>query len=555
MRVHVRFSLLALLVGVLVAASATAAQAAAPSVASFYAANCKVNTCKKVPPAEEKEKAELEGFTQAAGHPNFGITDFTVSSTGAPPKVIPDGILTHIRTDVAPGVATNPESPEKCTFEEFGKEFEPAPGAHTGLYEAPGCSEPGSLIGVNQVVVWVEAIASDLPLEGKVYNLLQPTGLASDFGVALPLPKALTEALLKIPTPQLYAHTLIEGNVEWGAEANGTGKADYHDYFEIKVSPLLPLLSSRLVFNGRAGAGGKEAFITNPTSCTGIGPQTTTHLKLEFEAGETASALYETPIGTSECGAVPFNPGFAFTQGSKTSDATDALLTELSLPHQEGGAEIDSSQVNTATVTLPPGLTLNPSAASGLEACTPAEIGIGTKNPISCPEGSDLGTVSLDVPGLPSGSLQGHIYLGGPESGPITAPPYTLYVAASSDRYGVVVRVKGETTPDPVTGRLTTVFKENPEQPFSNLTLHFNGGTLAPLANGLSCEASTATTTFTPFTNTEAKSPTGNFEITGCAAPLSFAPTQASTAEPAQGGANTTFTLNFVRPQGNQYLA
>jgi hypothetical protein len=568
MRVHVRYSLLALLVGAIVAVSATAAQAA-PGIESFFAANCKVNTCKKVPPAEEKEKAELEGFTQAAGHPNFGITDFKVKTVGAFPNQAPEGvdgkgggIVTHVRTDVAPGVSTNPQAVPMCSMAEFnGVAGEVAPGS--GLFLEPTC-KPESEIGLNDVVVWLGPEASpkggDLPIANNVvYNLQQPQGLASDFGVAVKLPKALTEALLGGPTPQLYAHTLIEGSVEWGAEAAGTGKSDYHDYFEINVSPALPLISSRLTFKGNIGVGG---FLTNPTSCTGIGPQTTTKLALKFEKGESDEANYSTPIGTDGCGIVPFEPGFGLTQGNKASDQPDGITTEFSLPHDPVPTlpHLDSSQVKTATVVLPEGITLNPSAAAGLEACTPeqfgknATTGVNTKGPVACPEGSRLGTVALNVPGLPDGSLTGHAYLGGPASGPITGPPYTLYVAAESERYAVVVRLKGETVPDATTGRLTTTFASNPEQPFSNLTVHFNGGPLAPLANSLKCEASSATTTFTPFTNTAAKSPLASFEVNGCAATLPFAPTQSTSSEPGQGGANSTFTLNFGRAPGEQYL-
>ena len=63
---------------------------------------------------------------------------------------------------------------------------------------------------------------------------------------------------------------------------------------------------------------------------------------------------------------------------------------------------------------------------------------------MGCAKTSELGTVSLEVPTLPSGSLKGKIYLGGPESGPITGPPYTLYVDAESKRYGVSVRDRSE---------------------------------------------------------------------------------------------------------------
>ncbi len=121
-------------------------------------------------------------------------------------------------------------------------------------------------------------------------------------------------------------------------------------------------------------------------------------------------------------------------------------------------------------------MTLNPSAAHGLEACTEKQSRIHTSElGFGCPGGSKIGTVALNVPGLPEGSLKGNIYLGGPASGPITAPPYTMYVDAESERYGIAVRLKGLVTPNETTGRLTTTFSENPEQPFSNLTLTLHG--------------------------------------------------------------------------------
>lgn len=394
MRLHARTSLLALLTGALIAVSLPAAAQGAPGIANFFAANCKVDTCKRTigeTPKEELEKAQAEGFTQAGGHPNWGVTDFTVKTVPVGGGIVaPEGVLTHVRTDVAPGVSTNPETVPKCSLNEFGEEFEPAPGIHTGLYFEPECEVESngvnSEVGVNEVVVFAENKEGekfDIPLTGTVYNLEPPAGLASDYGVALPLPKAITEELLSGYPGQLYAHTFIKGSVEWGAEPEGTGKADYHDYFEIEVSPLLPLISSRLSFKGNTG---ERGFITNPTTCTGTGPQTTTTLKLKYEKGETAEAKYSPPIGTENCGLVPFNPGFAVAQTTKGSDLPDGLTTEFSLPHntvaeEESKKIYDSSQVKTATVALPEGITINPSAAAGLEACTPEEIGIGTKNP------------------------------------------------------------------------------------------------------------------------------------------------------------------------------
>ena len=108
---------------------------------------------------------------------------------------------------------------------------------------------------------------------------MQPEGLASEFGVALKLPKALTEAELET-TPQrnarrrksqYYAHTLIEGNVEWGKEAKGTNQGDYHDYFEIHVSPALPLLTLAPDLQGTA----RQRRASSPTRPAVPGHNTT----------------------------------------------------------------------------------------------------------------------------------------------------------------------------------------------------------------------------------------------------------------------------------------
>ena len=203
-------------------------------------------------------------------------------------------------------------------------------------------------------------------------------------------------------------------------------------------------------------------------------------------------------------------------------------------------------------------MTLNPSAAHGLEACTPAQARIHSETfGVGCPVASELGTVSLDVPTLPAGSLTGSMYLGGPESGPITGSPYTVYVVANSEKYGVSVRLKGEVVPNEATGQITMILKENPEQPFSNLSVHLNRGVLTAIANPLVCGTPTGgSTSFVPVSGTPAiNEPFSVSPITGCASPLPFAPTQSTQNQNANAGGNTSFTFNLTRPEGNQYLS
>ncbi len=579
--------------------AAPAAQAAGFGVEKFVAANCIAS--KEACGEEELEsgpfkysypkepslaEAREAGYTQAAGHPAVGITAFKINTVGKFPEEAPTGLVTHVRTDVAPGVSTNPEAVEQCSFKDFGEEIPVLKGS--GLYPAPTCGK-NSEIGENKVVVYLgpqpPPVPSDFPLAGKVYNLEQPQGLASDFGVALPLPTLLTGAKLEkkfaelgnplgeplekeLEAAQYYAHTLIEGNVEWGG--------NYHDYYEIKVSPELPLIASRLSLKGDIGTTGHGGFITNPSNCAGPGPHTTNTVTLKSSVGEEGARNYTAPIGPEGCNGlppfalVPFAPMFSVTPETTQSDKPTGVTADLALPHDPSPTGIDSSQLKNATIVLPEGMTLNPSAATGLKSCAAAEFGIGTRNPITCPSDSRLGTVSLNVPDLPeteSGLLTGNIYLGGTE--PITGgsnpaqPEYTIYVAAETKRYGVLVRLQGTVKPNPATGRVTTEFNDNPEQPFSNITLEFKGGALAPIANPLTCGTATTNASFAPYTgNPAALSPlvepfTVDSNGSGgvCTSPLPFSLGQSTESLPTTGGAPTSFMFNLRRADGQQYLS
>jgi hypothetical protein len=592
MRSYVRISLLALMVGALLVVSAPAAMAVEfPAIEKFVATNCVVETCGQEnvlgPFFEPKAKitvpeAEAEGFTQAGGRVPFGVTDFQIATfeegnpaitPGAYPKKVPTSIVTHLRTDVAPGLATNPFAVEQCTAEDFGDK-EAIPGS--GFYTAPKCGAE-SEIGNNKVTVYAGSVAKDVPLEGAVYNLVPEEGLASEFGVALKIPIPLSGGALKggfekaeaegaVPgvggfpslaeqkfaeEQQYFAHTLIKGNVEWGQQTNGTNQGDYHDYFEIDVSPELPLIRSRLVFFGTSGGD----FITNATSCPG---HNTTTLKETDEEKAVVKKEFTTPIGLNGCGLVPFDPTFSLSPGAGESgfDQPDGISTTVGVPHNPLSA-IDSSQLKTASVKLPPGMTLNPSAAAGLTACTPTQARIHSATPgTDCPASSVLGTVSLNVPTLPDGSLTGNIYLGTPpDGGAITGPPYIIYLDAESARFGVSVRIKGETFPNETTGQVTTVFSENPEQPFTTAALNFKGGALAPIANPLTCDAGTAEGSFLPYTEIGAKTISTPFAATGCPATIPFALTQTTANQTANAGGNTSYTFSLTRPEGNQYLS
>jgi hypothetical protein len=588
MRSQARVWLMAVVCGALLAAFLPAAAQAAFGIEKFAAVNCKeefpecaakksADYAKFYPVEPTATEAEHEGFTQAGGRVPFGITTFKVNTEGPPGQeypagtvsggeiVNPAGIVAHIRTDVAPGLATNPFAPTMCSVASFeghevkveGKVF------HT----APECTS-ASEIGINHAVVFIPAAVAkvaggaDVPLEGKVYDLTPGEGKwASKFGVALNL-----EPLLGAP---LYAHTIINGNVEWGKQAAGTGQSDFHDYFEIEVNPELPLVASRLSFFGNIGKNGAAKkgegdFITNATNCTDS-EDLKTRLALTDLAGVTETKTFTEPIGLEGC-PLAFAPGFSFISGSNGSEQPNQFTATASEEHVPNATDV--SQVRTASFTLPEGMTLNPSAAKELTACTEAQAHLENAAPsregssiwgsafgVGCAASSKIGTVTLEVPTLPAGSLKGDVYLAAPNSGTITEPPYKVIVVANNAEYNVSVRLLGETIPDPVTGQVTTYFNHNPQQPFTSLALKFERGVLAPIANPLVCGTPEGSANFEGNSN-PGKVTTDKFgvSIAGCASPLPFKLAQTTANSNNNAGASTAFTFNLARNDGEQYV-
>jgi hypothetical protein len=523
-RVHV--ALLAALAGVCLSASvlASVAQAAfGPEV--FEDGTCVNKTCTYKSVEEHPEEA----FTQAAGHPPWGGTKFIMKHSGSN---VEGASVKRIRVDVPPGLAANPQAPTpKCSIDQFNKDPKGCPKeSEVGTTEMEAIAEPPGLPPLT------------LPsLEGAVYNLEAPPGLPLDFGIAVE------------PTGELVSpiHLFLEGHVDWSG--------DYHEFFEIdnvpnkaEVNALLPVkaslkvLMSKLNFNGHAGGD----FLTLPSVCSNT---TTSRLELESWSKEIATTETHTPVGVEGCDKVPFEPTVTITPESAASDRPDGATADVKAPQHVGEKEINTSDIKDVRVTLPAGMTLNPSAAHGLAACTAAQIGIGTTSPVTCPAASQVGTVTIETD-LPPGSLTGGVYLGNPGGGPITGPPYTIYLDAEST-LGVSVRLQGSVTADSSTGRLQATFANNPPLPFSDVILKLKGGPRAPVANPLLCGSASVETLFTPYTGGASALSSTPFTTTGCPSPLPFALTQSTQNSSPSAGAYTSYTFNLSREDGQQYLS
>jgi hypothetical protein len=293
-------------------------------------------------------------------------------------------------------------------------------------------------------------------------------------------------------------------------------------------------------------------FMTNPTTCPS-GPLTTT---LSVDSNQhperyiTASAEQAPPTG---CTGLAFNPSISIMPDTVQADAPSGYTVDLAVPQNVEPDGFASSELRKAVVTLPPGLTLDPSVATGLQACSDAQFGMGTTSPPECPTASMIGTNEVISPDVPE-PLHGQVYVGAPEPGNM----YRIFQNIEGD--GLDVKLEGTASPNPVTGQITATFDNLPQLPFSEFKLHFKGGNTAPLANPPTCGRSTTTTDLMPWSGNPDATPSSSFEVSsdglggGCPTIWPFTPVFSAGSNSLVAGAGTTFSLTLTRADQTQYL-
>jgi hypothetical protein len=324
------------------------------------------------------------------------------------------------------------------------------------------------------------------------------------------------------------------------------------------------------------------ALFTNSSDCSGEPLSTTVHMDswehpgtfnadgtpaVEDPSGGWASMTTKAPPVTG-CDLLRFAPeAFTAKPETSTADTPTGLNLDLKIPQNENPHALATPPLRNATVTLPAGLALDPSAASGLAACSEAQIGwlgpVSSTNPgltnftataPTCPDASKIGDLTLTTP-LVDGTLHGSIYLAKQSENPFGSL-LAGYIVVDDEATGTIVKIPGELKTNPQTGQITGIFKENPQLPFSDLKLHFFGGPRGDLATPDACGTYTTTSDLMPWSAPESgpdATPSDSFEINnGCVS--GFTPAfHAGTTSP-QAGAFSPFTLSLGREDNEQGL-
>ncbi len=317
-------------------------------------------------------------------------------------------------------------------------------------------------------------------------------------------------------------------------------------------------------------------FLTLPTSCNE--PLRSTVLADSWdEPGQWQEKTFESPA-LEGCGKLSFDPSLSVEPETQAGSTPTGLKVDVHVPQEgilseQGVAEAD---VKDATVTLPQGMQLNPSAANGLEACSEPDIGFEgfksfeaeTETPAFtstlptpfCPNGSKVGVVHIKTP-LLSHELEGGIYLATQNANPFGSL-VAMYIVAEDSVSGVLVKLAGNVSLNAATGQVVSTFGDTPQTPFEDLRVEFFGGPTGALTTPPSCGTYTTEASFSPWSGTNAApgavAAASSYPITSnCTAPSSpqpFAPGFQAGTNSNQAGAFTPFILTINRPDGHQAL-
>jgi hypothetical protein len=465
----------------------------------------------------------------------------------------PTSFLNRIQVDTPEGLSVNPEALPQCS---------------TADLEAMTCPED-TFVGINYLTVAGQEPEEPNPGEKKC----EPAEECAQVRVAVPVYNLVP--FQGVPSMVGFATAVGEPTFIVGS----LSPVDQHVTFTISniKSPLLggnAIIESRLVFFSNKETNpnpiSNGTYLTMPSNCAG-GQVSFLNLESQgppLEEVSKTSAKYTTPTGATGCANVPFNPEIAVTaDGAKAVDSPEATTVDVGIPF-EPSAPIANSYLKVAKVVLPEGMGINPSAGNKITSCSDAQFHYHTNIPVECPTASQVGTVDVETPSLPNGSLTGEVYVGAPlKNGPGvfgTGEQFRIFIYAHSTRYGVNVRLEGKVFPNAATGQLTAVVPENPQATFRHFRLHFTGGNNSVLSSPNTCGTNTTTTEFTPWSEVpDHNTPTTNTALTtvpgGGACPTTlgarkFVPGYTAKSDSAAAAKYSPFRVTIARADGEQEL-
>jgi hypothetical protein len=543
------------------------------------------------------EKAQLtpenehgQTDTQAGKHP-FQLTntlDFnevlaTNPSTHFIERAVPH-LLKDLQFELPPGMIGNPTAVEQCRDVDF-----------TAVNGIANACPPSTVLGVAMLTIYEPfSLLKTKTASVPIFNLVPAPGEPARFGFYVLKDLVVLDTAVRtgkdygvvvsVRNASQVAHVLRSQVIFWGTP--GDPRHDQSRGWPCVERGLLafePEVESCVPPEPRNEA----PFLTLPTSCEGplvssVFADSWNESGARLADGEIdhndprwKPASTSSPAQTG-CSLLPFSPSILLEPNTQSANTPTGLKVDVHVPQDStlSPTGLGEAAVKQTTVALPPDLQLNPAAANGLAGCSEAQMGyIGrnpetqtdefTNAPVSCPDGSKVGTVRVNTPDL-ANELEGFVYLASPQNfaGPPPENPFeslvALYIVAEDPVSRVLVKLAGEVHVDEQTGQVVSTFKNTPQVPFEDFKLEFFDGPRASVSSPPLCGGYTTTASFTPWSGTPDIPSSSDFAISsgpkgsGCASPQPFAPGFVAESKNLQAGAFTPFTVDISRPDADQ---
>ncbi len=539
-------------------------------------------------------------FTQAAGHPYALTNSVRFASEEVGGQITVEGDPKDVVIYLPPGLVANPQVAAHCSGQQ----------EHCPIDSQIGVFSLRFVAGEQQLFA-----------SGAIVNMVPPPGEASELGLEVPLlgrvlltghlvytPQGYSLAIVGrgLPVPNLgggfpSAHLLDMETTLWGVPADPT-----HDLQRGETCYGFGN-SSDLNCTGGGVSSGEEAasLLTMPSVCSASGLRTVAWADSWERPGVYPQAESTLPA-MAYCDRLQFRPEITVRPESSNADGVSGVSVNLKVPQIESSAAIVATPpLRSATITLPQGLSINPSVGDGLAVCDatglsginiptglnasgealrPGEVGsgeeippegLGPEEPIlsqgHCPEASTVGTAEAITPFLPY-PIEGRVYLaapgcGGPSQSPCSEQDavdgnlYKLYVElggrGSRRSNGVLIKLAATVQANPATGQLTVRLSDAPQLPISQLSLRTFGGERSLLANPSKCGPATTTVDLEPWSAPYAPdaAPSSYYEVTGCTDAHTPAPKLIAGSSNVLAGAFSPFIFTVTRSEGEPYLS
>ncbi|MGH2911894.1 MAG: hypothetical protein ACRDJ3_05405 [Solirubrobacteraceae bacterium] len=539
-------------------------------------------------------------FTQAAGHPDALTTSiqFATEETEAG-QVFAAGDPRNVTIDLPVGMVANPQTVAHCS----GQNEQCPTDSQVGVFVL-------RFVGGEQ----------RLSVLGAIFEMTPYPGQPAELGLEVPLLGRVLLTAHLVRTPQGYSLALVgrglpvpnlSGIVENAPMLHlasmettlwGVPEDPVHDP-QRGLSCLGLIGMNQWSCTGGGLLSGEEAtpFLTMPSTCSGVGEATTVWVDSWQNPTSYVQAQSTLPP-MAYCDRLPFHPEISVRPETVGVDRAVGVSVAVKVPQVEGAsALVATPPLRAATITLPQGLSINPSVGDGQKACEPTgptgfniptglnaagealqpeEVGIGEEIPPEgptepelapghCPEASTVGVAEATTPFLPR-PIKGRVYLATPRCGgarpcsdanAVDGTLYHLYIELGGKNgernEGVVIKLEATVQANPATGELTVRLTEAPQLQLDELNLRLSGGSRALLANPPRCGTATTTSDIQPWSTpyTPDASPSDYYVVTGCPSAPVLAPRVVAGSVDATAGAFSPFTFTVTRQEGEPYLS